>query len=74
MAAKEMTFVQFGGHGLEAAIPGDGFAYIRIPTDKAKGRSSKSGKMILTGDSQSFQTVPGSEGLRVNISAGYSAK
>jgi len=75
MATKtEMTFTPFGDFGCEAAVPGDGYAYIRIPADKAKGKPSHSGKMILTGSTASFQTVPGSDGLRVNLSGGFSAK
>jgi hypothetical protein len=74
MADKSMTFAPFGNFGVAAATPGDGFAYVRIPLDKAAGRASKSGKMILTGDTGSFQTIPGTDGLRANISVGYSAK
>lgn len=74
MASKDMVFAPFGNHGVEAAVPGDGFTYIRIPLDRAKARPSKSGKMVLVGDTGSFQTIPGTDGLRANISVGYSAK
>lgn len=74
MATKtELTFTAFGNHGLSAASDGE-FAYIRTPLARASAKPSKSGKMVLTGDSGSFQTVPGTEGLRANISVGYSAK
>lgn len=75
MATKtEMTFTPFGDYGCEAAIPGDGYAYLKIPATKDKARPSHSGKMVLTASTASFQSVPGSEGLRVNLSAGFSAK
>lgn len=75
MATKtEMVFTPFGDYGVAAAVPGDGYAYLRIPATKDAARPSHSGKMVLTGSTASFQNVPGGEGLRVNLSAGFSAK
>lgn len=77
MATKEtsgMIFTPFGDYGVEASVPGDGWAYLRVPATKDKARPSHSGKMVLTGSTASFQNVPGSEGLRVNLSAGFPAK
>jgi hypothetical protein len=74
MASKtEMNFAPFGEHGIETAVD-DTHVYFRITRDRAKATPSKSGKMVLAGNSGSFQTVPGADGLKANISAGYSAK
>ena len=56
-----------------ATVAQDGFVYIRISTDKTKGRPSASGKMVLTGSTPGgFMEVPDTGGLRMNLSAGFS--
>lgn len=70
---KETVFTPFGEHGIETAVEG-GFVFMRIPLDRAKATPSKSGKMMLAANSGSFQTIPGADGMKANVSAGYSAK
>ncbi|HEY6019464.1 MAG TPA: hypothetical protein VIY48_06070 [Candidatus Paceibacterota bacterium] len=73
MAQKqEMTFAPFGEHGIETAVD-ETHVWFRIPRDRAKATPSKSGKMVLSGNSGSFQTVPGADGFKANISAGYAS-
>lgn len=71
MAKPELAFNQLCP-GIATAVQ-DGFAFIRISTDKAKGRPSSTGKMLLTaGTPGGFMEVPETGGLRMNLSAGFS--
>lgn len=71
---SSLTFRAIGTFGLEAAVGTDGYAYIRTPLDKKHGRPSQTGKMILSGSTGGFAALPDAEGLKVNVSAGWTAK
>lgn len=71
--AKELNYVAFG-RGLSAAVA-DGATFIRIDHNKANGVPSNSGKMSLVASTPGgFVDVPGTDGLRINLNAGYRSK
>ena len=59
------------GDGIDAAIGPDGKLYLRVETDIAKGKTSASGKMKLTGSTGGWSQLP-LEGvnLRANVMVG----
>lgn len=69
---KALDFAPMGD-GIEYAVEGN-ILHLRVAIDAAKGQSSVSGKMVLTGNTGGWQTVPGSNNLRLNVMAGYKVK
>ncbi len=61
------------GDGIEYAIEGSTL-HLRVNLNADRGSPSGSGKMILTGNTGGWQTVPGSDQLRLNVMAGYKVK
>ncbi len=61
------------GDGIEYAIDG-AILHLRVNLDQDKGSPSGTGKMILTGNTGGWQTVPNSYNLRLNVMAGYKVK
>lgn len=58
------------GTNVTAEVKGQNLV-ITVPLDKAKGQPSSTGKMSLTGSTHGFVTVPGTEGFRLMLNAGY---
>ncbi len=61
------------GDGIEYAIEGSTL-HLRVNLDAKTGSPSGSGKMVLTGNTGGWQTVPNSDNLRLNVMAGYKIK
>ena len=57
------------GDGIEYAVQGDTL-HLRINLDPAKGRPSASGKMVLTGNTGGWQTLPAGDGVKLNVMVG----
>ena len=70
--SPDPTFAAMGD-GIEYAIDGDTLL-LRVNLNAAKGSPSGSGKMVLTGNTGGWQTVPNSNNLRLNVMAGYKVK
>jgi hypothetical protein len=47
------------------------FVYLKLNTDKAKGKPSSSGKMNLTVSTAGFKTVDDTEEFRISVMGGY---
>ncbi len=61
-----------GDYGINARVV-DGNLVLTIPLDRTRGRTSASGKMLLTASSGGFTSIPGTDGLKLNLSAGFAA-
>ncbi len=73
MAKNEASKFAAMGDGIEYAIDGQELL-LRVNLEVDRGSPSGSGKMILTGNTGGWQTVPGSDQLRLNVMAGYKVK
>lgn len=75
MANKtEMTFAPVAGRGIEFAQD-EKHVYLRLPKDKTLGKPSASGKMsIIASTANGWADIPGADGLRMNLNAGYRAE
>ncbi len=73
MAKNEASKFAALGDGIEYAIDGPELL-LRVNLDADRGSPSGSGKMILTGNTGGWQTVPNSNNLRLNVMAGYKVK
>ena len=59
--------------GIEAAVQ-DGHVFLKLSLDKAAGRPSGSGKMVLTASTPGgFMEVPGTNGFKLNLNGGFKA-
>ena len=70
----EMQFAPLAGRGIDYAVEG-GHVYLRLPTDRSQGQPSSTGKMVISSATANGWTdIPGTEGLRMNLNAGFRAK
>jgi hypothetical protein len=72
--AKDALTYQTICPGIEAGVA-DGYVFLKLATDRTKGSPSASGKMTITAKTaRGFMDIPGAEGFRINLNAGYSNK
>lgn len=72
--SNEMQFSPVAGRGIEFAQD-ETHVFLKLPKDRAVGQPSASGKMTITSSSAGGWTdIPGTDGLRLNLNAGYSTK
>jgi len=69
----EMQFQPLAGRGIDVAVEGD-HVYLRLSTKRDGAQPSSTGKMLISAaTANGWADIPGTEGLRMNLNAGFRA-